>query len=97
MSTLSLAPAIPGALSSPQGARTALRDAPFREAVAALHRSNVFSHSHKEIPLICYNLSVRHLGVLKETPELLRASLRVNQWLQHPQAWVQCRCYYVLF
>mmetsp|Transcript_8381 Transcript_8381/g.15222 ORF Transcript_8381/g.15222 Transcript_8381/m.15222 type:complete len:1111 (-) Transcript_8381:90-3422(-) len=81
------------------GAKTALKDAPFREMVMALHRSDVSSHPHREILLLYYDLSVRYSGILKETPELLTvmlASISGNRGLQHPHTRVRCRCCYLL-
>ena len=81
------------------GSKTALRDAPFREIVTALHRSDVASHPHREVLLLYYDLSVRYSLVLKELPELLSGllgALTGNRGLQHPHPRVRSRCCYFL-
>ncbi|KAL7537714.1 hypothetical protein ACHAXR_008708 [Thalassiosira sp. AJA248-18] len=81
------------------GAKTALKDAPFREIVMALHRSDVSSHPHREILLLYYDLGVRYSALLKDSPELLTlllGSLSGNRGLQHPHTRVRCRCCYLL-
>lgn len=83
----------------PPGAKTALHDAPFREIVMALHRSNVSSHPHREVLLLYYDLSVRYAAILKEMPDLLSnllGGLSGAQGLQHPHARARSRCCYLL-
>lgn len=82
------------------GAKTALRDAQFREMVTALHRSDVSSHPHREVLLLYYDLSVRYASLLKDSPpELLSGllgALSGDRGLQHPHARVRSRCCYLL-
>mmetsp|Transcript_2581 Transcript_2581/g.5540 ORF Transcript_2581/g.5540 Transcript_2581/m.5540 type:complete len:1113 (-) Transcript_2581:37-3375(-) len=81
------------------GAKSALKDAPFREIVMALHRSDVCSHPHREVLLLYYDLSVRYSAILKDSPELLSlllGSLSGNRGLQHPHPRVRCRCCYLV-
>ncbi|KAL7487514.1 hypothetical protein ACHAW6_013104 [Cyclotella cf. meneghiniana] len=83
----------------PPGAKTALRDGPFREVLMALHRSNVSCHAHREVLLLYYDLSVRYAAILKEFPELLSnllGGLTGTQGLQHPHARARSRCCYLL-
>lgn len=81
------------------GAKTALKDGPFREMVTALHRSDVASHPHREVLLLYYDVSVRYSAILKDTPELLAlflGSISGGRGLQHPHTRVRCRCCYLL-
>jgi len=81
------------------GAKTALKDGPFRDMLIALHRSDVSSHPHREVLLLYYDLSVRYSALLKEMPELLAvllSSISGNHGLQHPHTKVRCRCSYLL-
>ena len=81
------------------GAKSALKDAAFREIVMALHRSDVSSHPHREVLLLYYDLSVRYSSLLKDSPELLAlllGSLSGSRGLQHPHERVRCRCCYLL-
>lgn len=83
----------------PPGANSALKDAPFREIVMALHRSNVSSHPHREVLLLYYDLSVRYAKILKEMPDLLSnllGGISGNQGLQHQHPRVRSRCCYLL-
>ncbi|KAL7465271.1 hypothetical protein ACHAXS_005598 [Conticribra weissflogii] len=81
------------------GAKTALRDGPFREIVIALHQSDIASHSHREVLLLYYDLAVRYSLLLKDMPELLSSllgALTGNRGLQHPHPRVRSRCCYFL-
>lgn len=81
------------------GAKTALKDAPFRDMVTALHRSDISSHPHPEVMLLYYDISVRYSGILKELPELLTlllGSISGNRGLQNPYLRMRCRCCYLL-
>ncbi|KAL9187353.1 hypothetical protein ACHAXT_001456 [Thalassiosira profunda] len=81
------------------GAKSALKDPPFREMAMALHRSDVSSHPHREVLLLYYDLSVRYSALLKESPELLTillGSLSGDRGLQHSHTRVRCRCCYLL-
>ena len=81
------------------GAKTALKDVQFREIIVALHRSDVSSHPHREVLLLYYDISVRYVSILKETPELLTlllGSLSGNRGLQHSYTRLRCRCCYLL-
>lgn len=81
------------------GAKSALKDAPFREIVMALHRSDVCQHNHREVLLLYYDISVRYSAILKDSPESLSqllGSLSGNRGLQHPHPRVRCRCCYLV-
>ena len=49
------------------GAKTALKDGPFREMIMAVHRSDVAAHPHREVLLLYYDLSVKGIIGLVDT------------------------------
>ena len=83
----------------PPGLKVAMKNDTFLQVLNALHSSDLSSHSHHEVVLLYYDITVRYNGILKTKTELLPdilSSMSGSKGLQHPHPRVRSRCCYFL-
>lgn len=82
------------------GLKVVMKNSAFRAILCALHRSDITSHTHREILLLYYDLAVRYATLFLEEKELLThllVPLSGDRGLQHEHHRVRSRsCYFLL-
>lgn len=82
------------------GISAVMKNERFREILISLHSSDVMAHSHREVLLLYYDISVRYAKILKERSDLLPnllESITGSKGLQHEHCRVRSRsCYFLL-
>ena len=88
-----------GARPSP-GLKTVMKNETFLAILAALHRSDITAHPHREVLLLYYDVAVRYAAIFEKQSDLLPhflGALSGNRGIQHEHARVRSRsCYFLL-
>jgi len=83
----------------PPGLKTVMKNETFRALLKALHQSDIVDHSHREVLILYYDLSVRYYPIFMDQPELLPkllGGLSGERGLQHSHPRVRSRSCYLL-
>jgi len=81
------------------GLKVVMKNSTFRTILCALHRSDITSHTHREVLLLYYDVAVRYAVLFLEEKELLThllVPLSGDRGLQHENHRVRSRSCYLL-
>ena len=83
----------------PPGLKTVMTNETFCAVLTALHQSDITDHTHREVLLLYFDLSVRYYPIFLEQPELLPKVLEAlsgKRGLRHPHPRMRSRSCYLL-